>query len=136
MRINNAVANQDTLDIATQGTASGQISLVGSNVLYNAGVGPVVIGTWSGGTGGTPLVVGFNASATPAAVDALIQRVRYGNESQLPDTTTRSVVSAASRAACDTNASIIGRSRTFNAAGRFSVSVAIGPSRARRIVGS
>ncbi len=91
VRINNAVAGQDRLDIANQGSGVGQISLSGANVLYNAGGGPVVIGSFSGGSGGTPLVVNFNTNATPAAVDALIQRVRYGNESQLPDTTTRSV---------------------------------------------
>ena len=89
--ITNVVAAQDLLDIRNQGAAANQISVVGTDVRYNFGSGAVSIGTLSGGTGGAPLVVNFNANATPVAVDALIQNVRYGNGSQLPDTTPRNL---------------------------------------------
>jgi VCBS repeat-containing protein len=93
VRITNVVAGEDLLDVRSQGTADGQISVVGTDVRYNpVGAGGVVsIGTLSGGTGGAPLVISFNANATPAAVDALIQNVRYGNQSQQPTTTPRNV---------------------------------------------
>ncbi|NQD38888.1 tandem-95 repeat protein [Permianibacter sp. IMCC34836] len=89
VNITNAVANQDLLGISNQGTGVGQISVSGSNVLYNFGSGAVIIGTFIGGTAGAPLVVSFNSAATAAAVDALVQRINYGNSSQLPDTTAR-----------------------------------------------
>jgi VCBS repeat-containing protein len=89
--IGNVVANQDQLDIRSQGVGVGQISVVGTDVRYNFGSGPVSIGTVSGGTGVTPLVVTFSANATPVAADALIQNVRYGNTAQLPNTTPRTL---------------------------------------------
>ncbi len=49
-------------------------------------------------------------------------------------TTTRRLSSAASAAVCATSASIIAKSSTLSASGRFSVSVATGPSRSRRTV--
>ncbi len=89
--IANVVAGQDILRVAHQGTGTGQISVVGSNVLYNFGSGAVIIGSITGGSAGSPLVVSLNANATAVAVDALMQRVQYGNSSQLPDTTARIV---------------------------------------------
>ena len=89
--ISNGVANQDLLEVRNQGVGSGQISVSGSDVLFNAGAGAVVIGTLTGGSGGAALVISFNANATPTAVDALIQNIRYGNAAQLPDTTPRTV---------------------------------------------
>ncbi len=93
VRITNVVAGEDLLDVRSQGTADGQISVVGTDVRYNpvGAAGVVSIGTLSGGTGGAPLVISFNANATPAAVDALIQNVRYGNQSQQPTTTPRNI---------------------------------------------
>ncbi|MCH8616671.1 VCBS domain-containing protein [Sphingomonas sp. SM33] len=65
----------DTLTIFNQGTGAGQIGISGSNVTY----GGVVIGTFSGGSGGTALQINFNASATQAAVSALVEDIRYSN---------------------------------------------------------
>ncbi|PAV46622.1 hypothetical protein CK486_17640, partial [Pseudomonas sp. HAR-UPW-AIA-41] len=89
--ISNGVATQDQLTVQDQGTGSGQISVVGSDVRYNFGSGAVSIGTISGGTGGTPLTISLNSNATPVAVDALVQRIAYGNSSQLPTTTPRTI---------------------------------------------
>jgi len=57
----------DRLAIMNQGNAAGQIGLSGTTVEY----GGVPIGTFSGGTGSTPLVVNLNANATVPAVQAL-----------------------------------------------------------------
>ena len=44
-----------------------------------------MIGTWTGGTsGGTPLIVTFNASATPAAAQALARNITFANVSETP----------------------------------------------------
>ena len=45
----------------------------GGNIVF---VGGIAIGTFSGGGGGTPLVISFNANATPAAVQQLAPRGR------------------------------------------------------------
>ena len=89
--ISNVEATQDQLTVQNQGTASGQISVVGSDVRYNFGSGAVSIGTISGGTAGIPLTISLNSNATPVAVDALVQRIAYGNSSQLPNTTPRTI---------------------------------------------
>ncbi|MDH4152735.1 MAG: tandem-95 repeat protein, partial [Nitrospira sp.] len=83
----NGTAN-DRLAIRNQGTSAGQIGVSGSNVTY----GGVVIGTYTGGTGTTPLVITFtNASATPAAVQALVRNITYANVSDAPSTSARTV---------------------------------------------
>nr|ALV86596.1 secretion target domain protein [uncultured bacterium 27] len=91
--IANVVANQDQLSIRpAPGNGAGLINVVGTDVTYNVAVStPVVIGTVSGGSGGAPLVISFNTNATPAAVEALIENIQYGNLAQLPDTTARNV---------------------------------------------
>ncbi|RUT96036.1 adhesin, partial [Mesorhizobium sp. USDA-HM6] len=65
----------DQLTIQNQGTGAGQIGVSGSNVTY----GGTIIGTFTGGTGGTNLVITFNASATPVAVQALADHILYSN---------------------------------------------------------
>ncbi len=65
----------DRLAIRNDGTGVGQIGVSGSDVTYNFGAGAVTIGSFSGGTdGSTPLVVTFNASATPVAVQATMRK--------------------------------------------------------------
>jgi Ca2+-binding RTX toxin-like protein len=71
---------EDSVGINNQGVAAGQIGVSGANVTY----GGVVIGTFSGGTAGSDLVVTLNAAATSAAVDALIQNLTYANSSNNP----------------------------------------------------
>jgi hypothetical protein len=61
------------LTVRNQGTGSGQIGLSGSNVTY----GGTTIGTFSGGTSGSNLVISFNASATPVAVTALLDNIQF-----------------------------------------------------------
>ena len=51
--------------------------------------GGTTIGTFTGGTGTTALVVTLNASATPAAAQALVRNVTYRNVSENPSTATR-----------------------------------------------
>ncbi|MBD2048868.1 DUF4347 domain-containing protein, partial [Coleofasciculus sp. FACHB-64] len=77
----------DRLAIRNQGNGAGQIGLDGTIVKY----GGVQIGTFTGGTGTTPLVVTFNANAIPAAATALLQNITYQNASENPSTTPRTV---------------------------------------------
>ena len=77
----------DRLAIRNQGTGPGQIGVSGSTVTF----GGTAIGTFTGGTGTTPLVVTLNASATPAAAQALVRDVTYRNVSDSPSTATRTV---------------------------------------------
>ncbi|MBO9523325.1 MAG: tandem-95 repeat protein [Nocardioidaceae bacterium] len=77
----------DRLEIRDQGVLPGQIGLSGSTVSF----GGVPIGTVTGGTGTTPLVVTFNTSATPAAAQALLRNVTFRNVSESPSTATRTV---------------------------------------------
>ncbi|BCG82049.1 beta strand repeat-containing protein [Mesorhizobium sp. 113-3-3] len=65
----------DQLTIQNQGVGAGQIGVTGSNVTY-AGT---IIGTFTGGTNGSNLVVTFNANATPAAAQALADHILYSN---------------------------------------------------------
>ena len=75
-----ASSGEDTVGIANQGTSAGRIGVSGNEVSY----GGTLIGTFTGGTGTDPLVVSFNASATPEAVDALIQSLYFSNSSDEP----------------------------------------------------
>jgi Ca2+-binding RTX toxin-like protein len=70
---------EDRVSVRNEGTGAGQIGLSGTDVTF----GGVVIGTLAGGVGGT-LTVTFNASTTPAAIDALIQNLTYANVSDTP----------------------------------------------------
>ncbi|WP_183407929.1 tandem-95 repeat protein [Nocardioides marmoriginsengisoli] len=77
----------DRLEIRNQGVATGQIGVSGANVSY-AGV---TLGTFAGGSGTTALVIALNASATPAATQALLRNVTYRNISDNPGSTARTV---------------------------------------------
>jgi len=71
----------DQLCVLNQGNASGEIGVTGTVVSY----GGTEIGTIiTNGVNGTNLVISFNASATPTAVDALIQRIAYSSTSENP----------------------------------------------------
>ncbi|MEB6587968.1 DUF4347 domain-containing protein [Pseudomonas asiatica] len=71
----NAVTSEDVLSVFSLGTAAGQISVSGSNVLY----GGVTIGALTGGTGGNALVITLNANANADAVTALVRSLQYSN---------------------------------------------------------
>jgi hypothetical protein len=72
---------EDTVLVRNQGTGVGEIGIDGDNVSY----GNVVIGTLAGGLGAT-LTITFNAAATSASIDALIQNLSYANSSDTPTT--------------------------------------------------
>ncbi|MFK8401434.1 DUF4347 domain-containing protein [Pseudomonas sp. BGr12] len=79
---------EDVLGIRNQGTAAGQISVSGANISY----GGVLIGTYTGGIGGSNLVVTFNSAATAAAAQALVRNLTYVNSNGLdPNTATRTI---------------------------------------------
>jgi hypothetical protein len=78
----------DQLTIINQGSAAGQIGVSGSNVTY----GGTTIGTLTGGSNGTDLVITFNSgAATAAAVQALARDIAFSNTSEVPSTATRTV---------------------------------------------
>ena len=80
----------DRVEIRNQGVAVGEIGVNVANVTF----GGAIIGTFVGGSGATPLVVTLNASATPAAVQALVQNLTYRNVSETPSTLPRTVTVA------------------------------------------
>ncbi|NJL59971.1 MAG: DUF4347 domain-containing protein [Desulfobacteraceae bacterium] len=70
----------DQLSIRSEGTGTGQISISGNQVSY----GGTVIGTFSGGTGGTSLVFNLNANANEVNVQALARCITYTNTIRNP----------------------------------------------------
>ncbi|SFI86695.1 M36 family metallopeptidase [Planctomicrobium piriforme] len=77
LRVTQGTKPGDLFSISAQGTGAGQISLDGTKVLF----GGVNIGTVSGGTGSSALLVKFNINATAAAVQALLRRIEFGTTS-------------------------------------------------------
>ncbi|MBY0354728.1 MAG: DUF4347 domain-containing protein [Rickettsiales bacterium] len=77
----------DVLTIRNQGTGAGQIGVSGGSFTL-AGV---TMGTFTGGTGSSDLVITFNASATVATLDALLKNITYSNNLASPNTTMRAV---------------------------------------------
>lgn len=82
LTVTNAAAPHvdDRLVVLYQGNAAGQVGVSGNEVRF----GGVLIGTKAGGSGGTPLVVTFNGSATAAAIQAVIRRVAFSSASENP----------------------------------------------------
>ena len=70
----------DRLAIRNQGVAAGQIGVSGANITF----GGTTIGTFTGGTGTTALVVTFNANSSPTAAQALMRNITYANVSDTP----------------------------------------------------
>ncbi|MES2794198.1 MAG: Calx-beta domain-containing protein [Planctomycetota bacterium] len=68
------ISSKDKLAIRNQGKGAGLIGLKGKNITY----GGVVIGTFSGGTKGAPLVITLNGSASAAATTALLKNITFG----------------------------------------------------------
>ena len=77
----------DRLGIVHQGSAAGEIGVDGDAVSY----GGVFIASFSGGGKGEPLIVVFNAAATPAAVQALVRAVSYRSVSDNPGAASRTL---------------------------------------------
>ncbi|MES2337070.1 MAG: VCBS domain-containing protein [Pseudomonadota bacterium] len=112
--ITNASSAQDVLSIIN-GTSPSflgvpAVRVNGTNVEYGTagtsfGAGPMgmpsftpffsvqgVLGTVSGGTGGTPLTISLNANATAARVQLLVDAIGYSNSSDAPTTAPRTVL--------------------------------------------
>ncbi len=84
----NGDASEDVLGVRHEGSGAGQIGVSGSNISY----GGTLIGTASGGSAGSNLVISLNSSATPAAVQALVRNLTYTNsDDSLPSTLSRTV---------------------------------------------
>ncbi|HEV7368279.1 cadherin-like domain-containing protein, partial [Arenibaculum sp.] len=81
-----AATTGDQLSIRNQGSGAGQIGHTGGKVYYQG----VEIGTVLN-AGSRDMTVTFNASASQAAVAALIRNVTFYNDSQNPGTTARTV---------------------------------------------
>ncbi|MCU1717249.1 DUF4347 domain-containing protein [Pseudomonas sp. 5P_3.1_Bac2] len=71
----NGVSAEDVLFVVNEGTGPTQISVSGSNISY----GGVQIGTFTGGTAGSPLVITLNGAADATAVTALVRNLSYRN---------------------------------------------------------
>ncbi|MCP4001598.1 MAG: hypothetical protein GY727_11870, partial [Gammaproteobacteria bacterium] len=79
---------EDVLAIRNQGSGPGQIGLNGSDVEY----GGEKIGSFSGGSNGTPLTILLESEATPTTVTALMQNITYENtDTSDPTTGSRTV---------------------------------------------
>lgn len=77
----------DRIQVNNQGMGAGQIGLSGTNIMY----GGTSIGTFSGGTGTTPMTVSFNAQATPEAVQALMRNMMFSTAGEAPSGAARSM---------------------------------------------
>ena len=80
------------------GTATDQLKIVTDAIVTLTGAGGTTIkvngtsiGTWSGGSNGTDLVITFNNAATPAAVQSLLEHIGYTNSSASPSVLPREV---------------------------------------------
>ncbi|MCU7863397.1 MAG: DUF4347 domain-containing protein, partial [Candidatus Thiodiazotropha sp. (ex Lucinoma borealis)] len=79
---------EDRLGIQNEGTGAGQISVAG----YGIGYGGTLIGSFTGGANGDPLVITFNSNADAAAISALTQNITYHNtDTDNPTTGARTV---------------------------------------------
>ena len=86
--INNRVSSEDVLSIDSQGTDAGMIGVSGSSVSWQG----TEIGTFTGGTGTSDLVLTLNANADNNALGALVRRFTYENTNTTdPSTLSRTV---------------------------------------------
>jgi hypothetical protein len=77
----------DRLAIRNEGNGANQINITGANAFY----GPTQIGTFTGSSGTTNLVITLNAAADPTSTQALLRNITYSNVSENPSTTDRTV---------------------------------------------
>ncbi len=79
------VSADDILSVRNQGNGAGQIGFAAGTVSF----GGTPIGTATGGTGGTNLVITFNAAASSAAVSALLSNITFLNTNVATAASTR-----------------------------------------------
>lgn len=77
----------DQLTIDSEGTGPGELGVDGSNITYEGDI----VGTWSGGENGAPLVVTFNADACACAIELLAGSILYENTDDLLAVESRTV---------------------------------------------
>ncbi|MDO6482713.1 beta strand repeat-containing protein [Shimia thalassica] len=104
---------EDALSVRDQGAGAGEIGLTGLTLVSgesgelqqsaNVTFGGVTIGTLSGGLGES-LWFTFNAAATTAAIEALIQNLTYANKSDSPTASRNLVLNVRDAAGDDLNA--------------------------------
>ena len=90
VEITSGATPEDRIGVRDEGTGAGQIGVSGGDVTF----GGVTIGSFTGGTGSTPLVVTFNANATPAAVQALLRNLTFDTTALAPSAAPRTVQAA------------------------------------------
>ncbi len=81
----------DILEISGQGFGLNQVGLSSNFVLFGTNAGPVVVGSFSGGTGGVPLVISLNTSATTSSIQAVLRSLSFRTQGDTPSTATRTV---------------------------------------------
>ncbi|MEO7687773.1 MAG: FG-GAP-like repeat-containing protein [Sphingomonas sp.] len=77
----------DQLTIDDEGIGPGELGVSGSDITYEG----EVVGTWSGGVNGAPLVVTFNADACACAVELLAGSILFENTDDLLAVESRTV---------------------------------------------
>jgi len=87
VQFNGGGSPSDLLGIRNQGAGPGQIGISGANVTF----GGVIIGTFSGGTGLSPLTVTFNSNAFATQVQAVVRNLTFSNSSDDPGAAIRSI---------------------------------------------
>ncbi|MDB5335528.1 MAG: hypothetical protein JWN70_1147 [Planctomycetaceae bacterium] len=81
IQITSVGTSNDKLTLTKLGTKTGQVNLSGTKVR----LGKTVIGSLSGGTNGSPLVIQFSSNVSLAAVQSVLQRVTLkGAHGKLP----------------------------------------------------
>lgn len=103
-------ATGDSLGIRNQGMGAGQINIANGTQIRS---GYIVIGTFTGGANGAPLVITLNSSATTANVQALMRNIQFTttNPGSLPRTLGMTL-----READGTSGNMVNRSISGNAA--------------------
>ena len=84
-------SGEDVLFIRDQGNGANLITISGASIMYNG----LVIGTYTGGSNGNPLVVSFTSNANPTTVSALVHNLAYRNSNSTEPSTTPRTVSVA-----------------------------------------
>jgi Ca2+-binding RTX toxin-like protein len=90
---------EDRMSVLHQGGGAGEVGVSGSTISY----GGVVIGNANGGVGSN-FTITFNSAVTAAAVDAVIERLAYGNVSNAPTATRTLIVNVIDSSGASVNA--------------------------------
>ena len=81
------VQTNDRLEIRNQGLGAGQIGVSGNRITF----GGLLIGTFSGGAGSTPLVIMLRGGATVSATQALLRNITFRTIGATPSTAAHTI---------------------------------------------